>query len=529
MSVFFLHISKYRGHAWDGFESTLSIALRQHFNGNALFNLKHPYVKELVLQLEREENTPLHAIGYDYRIAQIVLEGLDGTQPIVPPQILDNYDGELPNNSEHFRNLFLSYFMNESGQPTFRETSVVQNHAMSLVSKGNLLDPDVSLVHGGIHLKTWPKQKKLTLVVVIDEENKVNALINSNIVQKSTFAVSNLIVTVPRDYPMDLIRTELQSMKVTVPTHIHLRNDQNQLDLCEPIVGDGNFIILKAGEIEEKLPDLLYVTTHESKPIIANYDYHCNDSDTCRYTLDKVRRVYGADEERIVIKNNSVVFNTAAFNDFCVAWNFVIQAESNPSDKENLKSSPYIASAYIASLQKRKTLHDLYTVVGKHIKLTDERISHAARLLQDCSSYTDRKVCNAVSGCSFKKGLCVPDSPVSPPTLAPSCSTLSRKQCIDAEACFYDRDSRSCLNNVTRMLSPGNCSFYSDRKECKAVSGCTFKKGLCVPTIPVSPPTLAPSCSSLRRKQCIDAEACFYDRESRSCLDNVVQKLSLGE
>lgn len=401
----------------------MSIALRQHFNGNALFNLKHPYVKELVLQLEQEENTPLHAIGYDYRITQIVLESLDGTQPIVPPQILNNYDGELPNNKEHFRNLFLSYFMNESGQPTFRETSVVQNHAMSLVSKGNLLDPNVSLVHGGVHLNTWPKQKKLTLVVVIDEENKVKDLINSNIVQKSTFIVSNLIVTIPRDYPMDLLKTERKSLKVSVPSHIHRR--KNQFDPCEPIVGDGNFVILKAGEIEEKLPKLIYVTTHESKPIIANYDYHCNDSDTCHYILDKVRRVYGADEERIVIKNNSVVFDAAAFNDFCVAWNFVIQAEPNPSDKENLKSSPYIASAYIASLQKREKLNELYTVVGKHIKLTDERISHTARLLQDCSSYTDKKECKAVSGYSFKKGLCVPDFPVSPPTLAPSCSTLS--------------------------------------------------------------------------------------------------------
>ena len=78
-SPFVILGSKYDGDSWDSFRSSLSLALQHHINGNAIYNTTHPLFQHLLSQLQIEVDTPYHAIPYDYRISQILVEGMRNT------------------------------------------------------------------------------------------------------------------------------------------------------------------------------------------------------------------------------------------------------------------------------------------------------------------------------------------------------------------------------------------------------------------------------------------------------------------
>ena len=77
-------LSKYCGNSWDGHRHNLSLALLEHLNGNAVYNLTHPYLRLMVKEMQDENNTPLKSVPYDVRMSQIVAEGSMGIPPDLP-------------------------------------------------------------------------------------------------------------------------------------------------------------------------------------------------------------------------------------------------------------------------------------------------------------------------------------------------------------------------------------------------------------------------------------------------------------
>ena len=49
--------SKYKGQSWDQFKDVMPTSLKEHINGNAVYNLTHPLFNNLVDELKREANT----------------------------------------------------------------------------------------------------------------------------------------------------------------------------------------------------------------------------------------------------------------------------------------------------------------------------------------------------------------------------------------------------------------------------------------------------------------------------------------
>ena len=82
------------GNLWREFRSSLPLSLQHHINGNAVYNTTHPLLKHLLAQLRSEEDTPYHSIPYDYQISQILVEGMLGILPQLPPKIENKWSSD---------------------------------------------------------------------------------------------------------------------------------------------------------------------------------------------------------------------------------------------------------------------------------------------------------------------------------------------------------------------------------------------------------------------------------------------------
>jgi hypothetical protein len=65
--------------------------MRNHINGNAIYNLSHPVFQTLLKALESENDTAAKAVAYDLRVSQILFEVHSAISPefkfldILPP------------------------------------------------------------------------------------------------------------------------------------------------------------------------------------------------------------------------------------------------------------------------------------------------------------------------------------------------------------------------------------------------------------------------------------------------------------
>ena len=170
--------SKYVGLGWRDFRSSLPLALQHHINGNALYNMRHPLFRFLLWQLkvEEEELTVYHAVPYDYRMSQILVEGFLGVEPDLPSQILTewkkgkkeqisltDHNGVenlkinargLPSQTEEFRAIWGKYGT-VNGEATVKESKVIKNYAGSNLLPRDLEEMDASLIHGAQIFAGW--------------------------------------------------------------------------------------------------------------------------------------------------------------------------------------------------------------------------------------------------------------------------------------------------------------------------------------------------------------------------------------
>jgi hypothetical protein len=153
--------SKYAGIAWDGFRSSLPIALQHHLNGNAVYNLKHPLMKFLLKQLWEERETIYNAVPYDYRISQILVQGFLGEDPELPKDIMSKEDLALElhdgkDRMREFKKMWDRYGIVD-GEAVMRESKVIRNLVGSPLLPRQLKTIEASLVHGAVFYTGWEK------------------------------------------------------------------------------------------------------------------------------------------------------------------------------------------------------------------------------------------------------------------------------------------------------------------------------------------------------------------------------------
>ena len=147
---------------WDEFRSSLPLSLQHHINGNAVYNVTHPLLQNLLSQLELEEDTPYHAIPYDYRISQILVEGMLGVLPVLPPDIVEKWSVETGRELEFYTDKFRSWWdryarnkNTEHGLKIIRESQVIANYAGTNLLSQHKKSHQASLVHGALHYVSW--------------------------------------------------------------------------------------------------------------------------------------------------------------------------------------------------------------------------------------------------------------------------------------------------------------------------------------------------------------------------------------
>ncbi|CAJ1412352.1 unnamed protein product [Effrenium voratum] len=94
--------SRYRGDSWDAFLQDIPPSLLFHINGNAIYNITHPWLRYLYGELEREAVAGTLSAAFDVRMAELSLAefGFSGDQPYKGDSLLiGNYAQMLMNES----------------------------------------------------------------------------------------------------------------------------------------------------------------------------------------------------------------------------------------------------------------------------------------------------------------------------------------------------------------------------------------------------------------------------------------------
>lgn len=110
--------SRYRGDTWDPYLSSLPADVLFHVNGNAIYNLTHPWLISMVQTLDAELLLGTLSSAFDIRMAQLMLQQYSAADPAIPYKgdsvLIGNYAQTLLNSSfeapEFIRHAALSNF-----------------------------------------------------------------------------------------------------------------------------------------------------------------------------------------------------------------------------------------------------------------------------------------------------------------------------------------------------------------------------------------------------------------------------------
>ena len=137
-----------------------------HINGNALYNLTHPLLEELVSKLESEATTMANTVPFDYRISQLLYESETGNKPTfhnyyqnVDISITiggtsnnkDNGDGEEEDTSS---SLVRSWSTTYDFDVAIQDIPVIGNYARTNLIE-DMIDDNAYIVHGANMLSKW--------------------------------------------------------------------------------------------------------------------------------------------------------------------------------------------------------------------------------------------------------------------------------------------------------------------------------------------------------------------------------------
>ncbi|KAG7343442.1 hypothetical protein IV203_021387 [Nitzschia inconspicua] len=82
--------SKYKGSAWSAFVDRMPLALVEHINGNAIYNVSDKLLDMMLEELEYEQEGPYNAVAYDYRLSQMYFEASKNVSSVFPfPKLLE--------------------------------------------------------------------------------------------------------------------------------------------------------------------------------------------------------------------------------------------------------------------------------------------------------------------------------------------------------------------------------------------------------------------------------------------------------
>lgn len=455
--------SKYDGDKWDQFYEKIPISLINHINGNGIYNVSHPLLERLVGQLEVEAPCPYNSIPYDYRMSQMVTEGVLGTVPKLSPKIMQNEDGQnitLSNNTVMFTRWMEAWPLDES----FKVTPVIHNYAATNILPRHL--GNEYIIHGAKLYSPWnPTETQITLVVSEWFADRSSSLLSN--IDGTDHPFSEIVIMLPPD-----VQAKDEYNETVAPVRAQHRTAPDFMDICEAKIDTDWFMLTNSYHHVANHVDLMF-TPASMKPVIpftpTTYAF-CFKFPYCKETVNLAQRINPKHDK--VVQDFDMLYNTKTRDKFCDMWKSEYGDEGEDlykSDRRALQQATFVgpsgptATGYTAYLVSegedgtyKFTDRSLYGARNNFVKVyTQEEKLDAltpkdlAKMVGtglfdnitecDCSTFFDQQSCtNSGLGCVWRPRFdtCHPQEmgdggvPICPhseaPTAAPSVDISGR-------------------------------------------------------------------------------------------------------
>ena len=388
--------SSYRGFSWDSFRDRLPVALLEHKNGNAIYNITHPLTQHYVEELKEEKSTYFNSIAYDYRMSQMIVEGRDGTPPEFPfPEIIDASTGGsvvLPAKTAKF-----SSWWNQWGGPdAIQESEVIANWAATNYLPLHINDGS-PIVHGkGAWLPFDDTHHQITLVVTDWDEGFAESLLSA--IDSSDHPFSEILVvkspSASAEYHSlwDTVSSLWHSNAPTsIPVRFVDRKWPDFMDVCDAPVSTEFYMVTNSyHEVVENV-DLMFSHDDPPRPLItytpAN-SKHCTDYPACVETVN-LAKTFNPTLDKVIL-DFDMVYHTSSRNAFCHEWKKengdegeVLLDQLGGSGAHLLQSGTPrgpTATSYYAYLENTGMADNIYTLSNR---LDNGSIDHFHKVRED--------------------------------------------------------------------------------------------------------------------------------------------------
>lgn len=368
--------SKYDGSSWDNFLDEIPLSLLHHINGNAIYNVSHPLLLDIVSELQAEAGTLYSALPYDYRISQMVVEATIGEPPEFPFKHMQTPGGEdapefLPGKKEKLQWWWDAYSAKEGeGFDPIRESSVLVNMAAT-----NFLDEHLpeegAIVHGTDLYAPWdPSIHKISLVVTDWKGSYSESLLSH--IDASDHPFTEVVIMHPPqekgNWWSALASLFSASRKHTsLPVTYHQRTSKDFMDLCDAPISTEWFMMTNAYHHLSPDVDLMFTPDEIRKPLVP---YTPADTEYCtahKACLDALEQAQAFDPEiDEIILDSDLLFHTSHRDKYCELWKEKFGDNGEGLFNKNLHQLGVdgpegpTATSYIAYLSSIGIADDLY-------------------------------------------------------------------------------------------------------------------------------------------------------------------------
>mmetsp|Transcript_27572 Transcript_27572/g.66274 ORF Transcript_27572/g.66274 Transcript_27572/m.66274 type:complete len:986 (-) Transcript_27572:1744-4701(-) len=357
--------SKYCGNSWDGHRSNLPIALLEHLNGNAVYNLTHPYLRLMVKEMQDENDTPLKSVPYDVRMSQIVVEGSMGIPPDLPTNrsvgwgsVNVDVDRVVVDTEKSYK---LRTWWDNYGaiENPMKETRAIRNMHLNDYLPRHVRNGII--VHGTREYSSWnPEKNKIGLVVSgWGDASLPNELTQSFSSSRHPFTE----FVVMQDYN-GTIKIE-QGLRIPTWRMVRTESSDISFDLCEAPVNSKWFMLTNLYHKLAPSVDLMLTRGSNKKPLIHYTSaYHCSQDPQCKLILEDARRFYPSLDK--VVLDFDMIYHEETRNLFCQAWKEAAENITTASTDSRPLMGPTAAS-YVAFMYSQNWADCLYSFSDKSI------------------------------------------------------------------------------------------------------------------------------------------------------------------
>ncbi len=348
--------STYRGDRWDLMMTEVHPSLKNHINGNAVYNSSHPKMRFLINRLEEDHHTDDRSVPFDYRISQIIYEhGYDNSYYNGRSDVIGNYAAT---------NMIPELFGNEY------------------------------IVHGARIYNKW-QSDTVKIGMVVSDWGLGNLQIFHESVLNGDHPFSEIVYVVPSH-----VLPEKQEVIVKgingdiliryVGRNTNRVNNPDYLDICYHQPRTTDYFMYSNTYMKIASPVHIIIDKKTMAPVV-NYvsaeSQTCMESDTCYDTINNVRNhidyniSYLVQDMTMIYNKNLIGSLLTKKSGYCSVWLQSYNGEQASScEPDNVPSATgYVAYLHYISMQHQYSFssvidHGSRDVVVPHtIPPTEER------------------------------------------------------------------------------------------------------------------------------------------------------------